>query len=226
MVLRRVPFSFRRKGGCPRCAKTNKVSNVFLIFVIQKEKVMKRHHELTKGELVYDYRHGVIGRVKWIDGNQADDNIVLSAVPANDSELKDLFGMACNEELLSKEKEWSVENVYVYQYAPEFRTVNSGDVVCWEHARETMEDQYPFFCPANDENYFSFECERVIDPYMSEIAEWGEEFDEHFKFVGPEEDKEIYEQAQLEFLNGMSDGRYWDAEDFALDIPESIEYVK
>lgn len=55
----------------------------------------------------------------------------------------------------------------VYQIAPGLRTTCSGDIVCYEH-RET-EDEYPYYCPALEENFFSLEVEGI--PYDADFKE-------------------------------------------------------
>lgn len=55
-----------------------------------------------------------------------------------------------------------VENDLVYQICPDY-VCDKGDGfeydVCYEH-NKTMDD-YPYFCPAKDENFFTFELKKV-----------------------------------------------------------------
>ena len=62
---------------------------------------------------------------------------------------------------------WLTDTASVYQIAEGLRTVNTGDLVCYEH--NDTEDGYPYYCPFLEENFFSFEVEGV--PYDDDLTE-------------------------------------------------------
>lgn len=61
---------------------------------------------------------------------------------------------------------WEAEYHSVYQIAPGLRTACSGDIVCYEH-NET-EDEYPYYCPALQENFFGIEVIQTFDEDLKE----------------------------------------------------------
>ncbi len=98
-------------------------------------KEIVRHHPLAIGELVWDD-----ARCEWATISMFGDESVGNhfVVLKND-----------NGEI------WETDYENVYQIAPGVYTRYSGDIICYEH-NET-EDEYPYYCPALQENFFSFE---------------------------------------------------------------------
>lgn len=103
---------------------------------------MKHCHKFTDGERVWDNDRHEWASVSWA----GDDLLVLKG---DDGEL------------------WKAEYGDVYQIAEGLRTVNTGDLVCYEH--NDTEDGYPYYCPALEENFFSFEVEKT--PYDADLTE-------------------------------------------------------
>ena len=103
---------------------------------------MKHCHKFTDGERVWDDNRHEWASVSWA----GDDCLVLKNG---------------NGEL------WKAEYQDVYQIAEGLRTVNTGDLVCYEH--NDTEDGYPYYCPALEENFFSFEVEKA--PYDADLTE-------------------------------------------------------
>lgn len=104
---------------------------------------MKHNHPFFIGERVWDDYVSEWATVEMLKG---DNELVLKG---DGGEL------------------WDAGYAEVYQIAPGLRTVCSGDIVCYEH-RETN-DEYPYFCPARFENFFSFEVESI--PYDADFKE-------------------------------------------------------
>ena len=103
---------------------------------------MKHCHKFTDGERVWDDN-----RHEWASVSWAGDNYLV--LKGDDGEL------------------WKAEHQDVYQIAEGLRTVNTGDLVCYEH--NDTEDGYPYYCPALEENFFSFEVEKA--PYDADLTE-------------------------------------------------------
>ena len=103
---------------------------------------MKHCHKFTDGERVWDDN-----RHEWASVSWAGDNYLV--LKGDDGEL------------------WKAEYEDVYQIAEGLRTVNTGDLVCYEH--NDTEDGYPYYCPALEENFFSFEVEKA--PYDADLTE-------------------------------------------------------
>jgi hypothetical protein len=103
---------------------------------------MKHNHPFFIGERVWDDNRHEWAYVSW-----AGDNCLV--LKGDDGEL------------------WKAEYEDVYQIAEGFRTANTGDLVCYEH--NDTEDGYPYYCPALEENFFSFEVEK--EPYDADLTE-------------------------------------------------------
>ena len=103
---------------------------------------MKHCHKFTDGERVWDDN-----RHEWASVSWAGDNYLV--LKGDDGEL------------------WKAEYEDAYQIAEGLRTVNTGDLVCYEH--NDTEDGYPYYCPALEENFFSFEVEKA--PYDADLTE-------------------------------------------------------
>ena len=103
---------------------------------------MKHCHNFTIGERVWDDLQHKWGFVCWY----GDETLILKG---DDGKL------------------WKAEHQDVYQIAEGLRTVNTGDLVCYEH--NDTEDGYPYYCPALEENFFSFEVEKA--PYDADLTE-------------------------------------------------------
>ena len=102
---------------------------------------MKHNHPFFIGERVWDDDNKEWANVVRVGGElpeEGGDQILLEA--------PDGCGMT-----------WLADTASVYQIAEGLRTVNTGDLVCYEH-NET-EDNYPYYCPFLEENFFSFEVE-------------------------------------------------------------------
>ena len=61
---------------------------------------------------------------------------------------------------------WEALYKDIYQIAPGLRTACSGDILCYEH-NET-EDEYPYYCPALQENFFNIEVVNTFDEDLTE----------------------------------------------------------
>ena len=113
---------------------------------------MKHNHPFFIGERVWDDENKEWAKVVNTIGNefpyQPSDQILLEA--------PDGGGMT-----------WLTNVMSIYQIAEGLRTGNTGDIVCYEH-NET-EDGYPYYCPALEENFFSFEVEKA--PYDADFTE-------------------------------------------------------
>ena len=109
---------------------------------------MKHNHPFFIGERVWDDDRHEWATVSMFGGSEDEGSNFL--VLKND-----------NGEL------WEALYKDVYQIAEGLRTVNTGDLVCYEH-NET-EDKYPYYCPFLGENFFSFEVEGV--PYDDDLTE-------------------------------------------------------
>ena len=183
---------------------------------------MKRHHELKVGEVVFDLNSYRAGIVEEIRGTALDSIIVLSLHDERPIKFnKDYFFFDENDKGLPDS--WSTENRYVYQFADGYQTAANGDPVCWEHCKADFEDEYPFYCPVTDENYFAVECERTNDPFMSEIADWCDEFSSAFDFKG---DTEEEDQALNQYIMEKTDGAVWDTTEFVALYPQAEKYLR
>lgn len=104
---------------------------------------MARQRELKIRERVYAF-------------NAETNRYVLGHV-ANIYENGDVLISSINDD-----DTFVVENDLVYQICPDY-VCDKGDGfeydVCYEH-NKTMDD-YPYFCPAKDENFFKFELKKV-----------------------------------------------------------------
>ena len=100
---------------------------------------MKHNHPFTIGERVWDDNRCEWATVSMLGADEDNNFLVLK----ND-----------NGEL------WEALYEDVYQIAEGIRSANTGDIVCYEH-NET-EDEYPYYCPALTENFFSVE---VVSTY-------------------------------------------------------------
>ena len=103
---------------------------------------MKHNHAFTIGERVWDD-----DRHEWASVSWAGDNSLV--LKGDDGKL------------------WKPKMESVYQIAEGLRTACSGDIVCYEH-NETRDD-YPYYCPALEENFFSIEV--VAAPYDADLEE-------------------------------------------------------
>jgi hypothetical protein len=109
---------------------------------------MKHNHPFFIGERVWDDNRHEWATVSMFGGSEDEGSNFL--VLKNDrGEL------------------WEALYDDVYQIAEGLRTVNSGDIVCYEHNK--TEDDYPYYCPFLEENFFSFEVEGV--PYDDDFTE-------------------------------------------------------
>lgn len=109
---------------------------------------MKHNHPFFIGERVWDDNRCEWATVSMFGGSEDEGSNFL--VLKNDrGEL------------------WDALYEDVYQIAEGLRTANSGDIVCYEH-NET-EDNYPYYCPALEENFFSIEV--VKAPYDADLTE-------------------------------------------------------
>ena len=109
---------------------------------------MKHNHPFFIGERVWDDNRHEWATVSMFGGSEDEGSNFL--VLKND-----------NGEL------WEALYDDVYQIAEGLRTVNTGDLVCYEH--NDTEDGYPYYCPALEENFFSFEVEKA--PYDAGLTE-------------------------------------------------------
>ena len=109
---------------------------------------MKHNHPFFIGERVWDDNRHEWATVSMFGGSEDDGSNFL--VLKNDrGEL------------------WEALYDDVYQIAEGLRTVNTGDLVCYEHNK--TQDDYPYYCPFLEENFFSFEVEGV--PYDADFTE-------------------------------------------------------
>jgi hypothetical protein len=183
---------------------------------------MKRHHSLYIGEKVFDLNTNCFGIIKEIRCEDNDLNGILVLTDSDEWSVK--YNTEMNHGVEDMPQfEWETENRYVYQLAEGFIATPTGNLLFWEHCREDFDDGYPFFSPMDDENFFSFEAERTTDPYMSEIAEWGDEFDEAFNFGDNEEERE---QALIQYLSDKASGIVWDTAEFAEQYSQAKKYLK
>jgi hypothetical protein len=102
---------------------------------------MKHNHPFFIGERVWDDDNKEWANVVRVGGELPEEGGDLILLEAPDGR-----GMT-----------WLTDTASVYQIAEGLRTVNTGDLVCYEH-NET-EDNYPYYCPFLEENFFSFEVE-------------------------------------------------------------------
>ena len=94
----------------------------------------KHNHPFTISERVWDDNRCEWATVSMLSADEDNNFLVLK----ND-----------NGEL------WEALYEDVYQIAEGIRTANTGDIVCYEH--NDLEDGYPYYCPALQENFFSVE---------------------------------------------------------------------
>ena len=107
---------------------------------------MKQHnHPFVVGEKVWDDNNSEWAKVVRVGGELPEEG----------------GGQILLESIEEKGKRWLADADDVYQIAPGLRTACSGDIVCYEH-NET-EDEYPYYCPALQENFFSIELEIIIN---------------------------------------------------------------
>ena len=97
---------------------------------------MKHNHPFTIGEKVWDDNTCQWATVSMFGGSEDEGSNFL--VLKNDN--GELWEALCDD---------------VYQIAPGLRTACSGDIVCYEHNK--TEDDYPYYCPELQENFFSIE---------------------------------------------------------------------
>ena len=110
---------------------------------------MKKHnHPFVVGERVWDD-----SEMRWA--------VIAQIAPSPDEGSNFLV---LKDETTGRLWEALYENVY--QIAPGLRTACSGDIVCYEH-NETQDD-YPYYCPARQENFFSVE---LIETYEADTPE-------------------------------------------------------
>lgn len=111
---------------------------------------MKHNHAFAVGEKVWDDENHEWARVVRVGGELPEEggNLILLEAP-------DGRGMT-----------WLTAIDSVYQIAPNLRTACSGDIVCYEH-NETQ-DNYPYYCPAREENFFAVE---LIETYEADTPE-------------------------------------------------------
>ena len=112
---------------------------------------MKHNHPFFIGERVWDDDNKEWANVVRVGGELPEEGGDLILLEAPDGR-----GMT-----------WLTNTASVYQIAPGLRTVNSGDIVCYEH--NDTRDGYPYYCPALEENFFSFEVDKA--PYDADFTE-------------------------------------------------------
>jgi len=117
------------------------------------------HHHFSINETVFDTNFMLWARVVRVGGQLEEEGgncVLLEPLEPLDEEDREWMS-----QLLPEQHRWGdayLEPISdVYQIAPGLRTACSGDIVCYEH-NETMDD-YPYYCPELDENFFS--CELI-----------------------------------------------------------------
>ena len=109
---------------------------------------MKHNHPFFIGERVWDDNRHEWATVSMFGGSKDEGSNFLVLKNGN-GEL------------------WEALYDDVYQIAEGLRTVNTGDIVCYEH--NDTEDGYPYYCPALEENFFSIEVGKA--PYDADFTE-------------------------------------------------------
>jgi hypothetical protein len=115
----------------------------------------KKNRKFTIGELVFDYSDDkmVWARVK----NVGKDNVTLEKnnIPSVEDKITD-------DNLHEYDKdcpnEWASEKENVYQVDPDHNTFN-GHLLCTEHNQNVNGFDYPYFCPAREENVYNIETD-------------------------------------------------------------------
>lgn len=111
---------------------------------------MKHNHPFFIGERVWDDENKEWAKVVRVGGELPEEGGDLILLEAPDGR-----GMT-----------WLTDTASVYQIAEGLRTACSGDIVCYEH-NETQDD-YPYYCPARQENFFNFE---LVETYEADTPE-------------------------------------------------------
>lgn len=113
-------------------------------------KKSKRLRFFRIGERVYncDYYNTDLmgfGKIVLIDGKDEDGMVLEDTIVTLDmSENGNGETQECGS--------------HIYKIAPRI-SKQVGEIVCYEHNQ--TQDNYPYFIPANDENYFKFEIDNV-----------------------------------------------------------------
>ncbi len=101
-------------------------------------------HELKIGQRIYSDIQGRWGKILLIEGFAKDTEVYRASTPITyKSETDGEVYIAC------------ANCVY-----PQVRVTFHGECICEEINRDEMEDDYPYYCPALDENCFEFELDK------------------------------------------------------------------
>ena len=107
-------------------------------------------HTLHIGDYVFDYCDRRGGYVVLIGGEEKDTEITNE----NRDIVVTLWDAPTIEERCS---EWETEAEDCYQMV-EGKTFH-GEKICYEHCKDELQSDYPYYCPEYDENVYEVELD-------------------------------------------------------------------
>lgn len=115
--------------------------------------VMKRIHDLTIGEHIFDistFYFGKIADIRIADGVKKYLFTVDNWCERQNQILHEYDEMIHDDSIWENNKEYQI-----YQIADGYVDNRTNNIVCHEHMK--LEDDYPYYSPYLNENLFSFE---------------------------------------------------------------------